>query len=517
MKKFLPVIFLSFVTCNIFAQSTFIKYLDCGTSTCNAKEAIITKEGEIAILRVFIGDSKNKMHLTKFTQDGTFLSDWLFEDTEGNELIFHKVTGTADGGFIFTGHFHPKGPFGDACLAKVDAAGNLQWIRRFEGDSDTPQEYGRAVFQTANGEYLMFQSMLNTTFLMRLDAGGNILWSKKMNNLYLNDAIQLVDGSLVTAMTNIADSLKYKLRAIKFDENGNVIWARQLKSMNYLEGHKVIQLTDKSLVFDAISITSLGDTTMPLIRLDSSGNLLWAKTFLPFPLSTKVTELHITAENNGNIGVGVAAYSQNASFLKLNSQGNILASKKFALQYFKMADIEKTPDNGFFLCGKVRSGNNSSPQAYLLKTNADGIIGCNTKSVAFVSKSYTDITSQPFTLNPYIAINISSFTNLTVTVANEDYTTHCFFNYRNAFDSITDFDSSTIAFPNPFESSVTITLPDDKNYTVYISDQEGRVLQVHNNILEQFIAGKNLLPGFYFAQLISEDGSQQNIKIVKSE
>src|SRR6185295_2457132 len=135
-----------------------------------------------------IEQQQNKIHLTQFATDGTLLSDWLFEDPEEQHLIFHKFTETSDHGFILTGNFHPNVTPGDACLAKVDATGILKWVRKFEGDTGLPQEYGRAAFQTANGEYLMFQSSFNTTFFTRLDTGGNLLWSKKIDNLYLNDA-----------------------------------------------------------------------------------------------------------------------------------------------------------------------------------------------------------------------------------------------------------------------------------------------------------------------------------------
>ena len=143
-------------------------------------------------------------------------------DSNGNEIYHTEFGGngsdngtsmvlTSDGNFIIAGYTDSFGAgSNDIALMKVNPSGNLLWIKTFGGTGD---DVGFSIIQTADGNYLItgrtnsFNALADDIGLMKVDANGNLLWIKIIggNNADVGwDVIQIAGGGYV--ITGATDS-----------------------------------------------------------------------------------------------------------------------------------------------------------------------------------------------------------------------------------------------------------------------------------------------------------------------
>lgn len=81
--------------------------------------------------------------------------------------------------------------------------------------------------------------------------------------------------------------------------------------------------------------------------------------------------------------------------------------------------------------------------------------------------------------------------------------------------NISGIKHSTIQ-PNPFKSSLTITLPDNETADILISNMYGTILEQKNNVSGVLQAGSRLQPGSYQLTILYKDGSMEKIPVIKA-
>ncbi|XWK88153.1 MAG: SBBP repeat-containing protein [Phormidium sp.] len=130
----------------------------------------------------------------------------------------------------------------------------------------------------------------------------------------------------------------------KLDSSGNVAWAKSFGSTNYDKGYGIT--TDSSgnvyttgffygsATFGTTTLTASGGIDIFVAKLDSSGNVAWAKNFggnLGETASSIVTEssgnLYTTGYFNGSATFGSTTLTSLGSYdifvAKLDSSGNV--------------------------------------------------------------------------------------------------------------------------------------------------------------------------------------------------
>ncbi|MCI0496540.1 DJ-1/PfpI family protein, partial [candidate division KSB1 bacterium] len=145
-----------------------------------------------------------------------------------------SVMQTADGGFIMTGYtyentnFHP-----DIFLTRLDAAGNLLWTRTFGGNK---QDFGNAVIQTADGGYVIagfttsFGAGMEDVYIIKTDQEGNEQWAKTFGGAKSDAAMSVLEADagvfMVAGFTNSSGAGRDDAYVIKIDAEGNEIWSK---------------------------------------------------------------------------------------------------------------------------------------------------------------------------------------------------------------------------------------------------------------------------------------------------
>lgn len=222
---------------------------------------------------------------------------------EGQDHKITVITGTkSSGGDIVGSHGS-----GDFWLFKTDSSGNLIWQKCFGGSGD---EDGHAILPMDDGGYILaghtFSDDMDVSglhsvgkedgWLLRTDSSLNIKWQKCLggtNIEFLNN--MCFDGPgklLITGFTNSNDydivnnHGDYDAWLLKVDTSGNIIWSKTFGGTGGDYSCEIINNHDGSFIIGGYSNSIDGDLNYnyggfdySLFKIDSSGGLVWQNNF----------------------------------------------------------------------------------------------------------------------------------------------------------------------------------------------------------------------------------------------
>ncbi|MGP8214215.1 MAG: T9SS type A sorting domain-containing protein [Bacteroidia bacterium] len=240
-------------------------------------------------------------------------------DKNGNSFVTANFTDSIRFGTYILSH---PGKSQDFFLVKYDSAGNIGWAKQshvassasfvesFSVSSDrNGNSYVAATFQdtiTIGTFTLISNSNVHSALICKFDPNGNVLWAKQpvigatseidgygitndaLGNLYMTGEF---NGSVQFGSYNFtAQPNTYDVYVVKYDSNGNTLWAEQSASNTdascaassvskdkfgnvYITGN-----FDKSVIFGKDTLTSHNnDGDIFIVKYDSKGNEMWAK------------------------------------------------------------------------------------------------------------------------------------------------------------------------------------------------------------------------------------------------
>lgn len=208
---------------------------------------------------------------------------------------------------------------GNGYIVKFDAAGNFLWAGNFGGKCHSIEvdggnnvvitgDYGGTKnFDLLGGTFNLTSSGLADVFICKYTTSGNLIWAKSMGGSAIDEANGLkIDqagniyssgffegsgdfdpGSGVFNLTSAGSDIYIS----KLDASGSFIWAKQISS-NFSEATNYLALDNSGDLYmiglfyltvdfnpgTAINnLVSYGGTDIFLLKLDTSGNYIWAK------------------------------------------------------------------------------------------------------------------------------------------------------------------------------------------------------------------------------------------------
>lgn len=268
--------------------------------------------------------------LLKIDNDGDTLWTKTY-GTWGNDQG-QEIIPTSDGNYILTGSSNsPPNSSYQAYLIKIDPDGDIIWDKYYGGSS---YEIGNSVKQTPDGGYIMLgitysYGVNGDAFLVKTNAIGDTLWTKKYGGSQLDEGIFIVVNSDSSYTFCVRDSSSIgkniDVQIIKTDANGNILWDKHYGGTEK-DTDKMIQKTsDGGYIVSGITRSfGLSLPDMWILKLDSEGDTLWTRRYggtdNEHCYSTKQTS------DGGYIAVGKCeSFSQEDGimFLKLNSKGKL--------------------------------------------------------------------------------------------------------------------------------------------------------------------------------------------------
>jgi hypothetical protein len=297
---------------------------------------------------------------------------------EGWEDVY-SVQQTSDGGYIIAGYTESYGG-DDIYLIKTDFLGDTLWTRTYGGNDGW--HVGHSVKQTSDGGYIVAGnigiSTVEDAYLLKTDSMGDSLWAKTYRSddwEGIESVQQTTDGGYILIGTKAYNYTDEDFYLLKTDSMGDSLWAKTIRGSNCEYAKSGQQTTDGGyIIAGCISycFTTL-DRDVYLIKTDSLGDTLWTRTY-GGTLQDEAYSVRQT-DDGGYILVGFtrsygAGGDDDIYVLKTDSMGDTLWTKTFGRGYGYSG--QQTTDGGYIIGGRNSSYGAGESNVYLIKTDSIG-------------------------------------------------------------------------------------------------------------------------------------------------
>jgi len=254
---------------------------------------------------------------------------WVIKTDTAGTLLWQKAYGgssfddidnmkaTSDGGYIFVADTHSTdgditfnhGGVSDIWVVKINDTGKIIWQRCYGGSLN---DFGDDIIQTLDGGYLVTAHTSSTdgdmtgitnrgntdAWLIKIDDTGAIVWQKTYGGSEIdepNSIIQANDGGyIIGAGTNSSDfdiddyttGDGFDVWVYKVDSTGTLLWSKTYGGTGDDELTKIISTTDSNYIFCGSTSSLDGDVTGThgtnydywTVKLNDTGKIAWQKT-----------------------------------------------------------------------------------------------------------------------------------------------------------------------------------------------------------------------------------------------
>jgi hypothetical protein len=205
-----------------------------------------------------------------------------------------------DGGYVVTGRTNSFGAGNyDLWVLKLDSLGNTQWQKTY---GSTDHDSGHCINQSTDGGYAVtgrtysYGAGSADFWVLKLDSSGNTQWQKTYGGTdsdYGYCINQTSDGGYaVTGSTTSYGAGNADLWVIKLDSSGNTQWQKTYGGSSSDFGYCINQSTDGDYVVTGFTDSyGAGNVDLWVLRLDSSGDI-------PGCIGTTITDTTISPVNS---------------------------------------------------------------------------------------------------------------------------------------------------------------------------------------------------------------------------
>lgn len=367
---------------NLFTR----QYLDPG-QTSDAVTHIVTSDGGMLLCSAEHPDTgtTHSIVLIKTDANGTMMWSKKFATVNPG---FRNIVESPDGSYFLCFCQFPYGYFYEAI--RLDQNGNIlfdkiiplpanfkvNWMVSSIARSDSGYYVGCSVTDTSSNMYHWM--------LMRLTAGGNIIWSSTYNSDYflgaLNGLSQCTNGDILMlgSAYNTAQQCYVGL-ITRISAGGSFLWNERFGYAAHDLYPVDAQPQGNSCIVTVQDYQqSAGVAAIDFVQVDSAGNINWGMRYtggnnslLPYDfLSTGTNEYMVVALQSGPVLGSV--------FLKVDGSGQYISSRFY--EGYTISSIESLNNWQYSLAGTMDSLNEHYP---VIKTTDVNGVGCDDSTAVF--------------------------------------------------------------------------------------------------------------------------------------
>ncbi len=257
-------------------------------------------------------------------------------------------------------------------IIKINALGDTVWTRTIDSTRNNYAGF------TSSGDGGVVCSG-DGAFTVKYDQYGIRVWRKSYGFQALcHKIMRTFDGNyIICGQYGGWFGLIFKINS-----NGNLIWQRNY-NLNYFAGwyNYIIESIDNNYIAVGFRSRTENDTTKGLItKIDTSGNIIWEKEYSLF--NKDVTNL--ISIDKINSGYLVCSQQTEDSlgrfvvdFIKIDESGNLLFAKKFTGENnwnYGASDIKNINENKYLICSNAENLNRDTIITKIFLTDSTGNI-----------------------------------------------------------------------------------------------------------------------------------------------
>jgi hypothetical protein len=464
--------------------------------------------------------SSEDMYLVKLDSTGSIQWTKVY-NSFGYDRI-HGIKQTADGGYYISGYVGDGYGLFDMAIAKVDNIGNIVWSK---SSGSVQAEEFRKLSLTADGGFLVagYNASLGAgakdVQAMKLSGNGDIEWAKTYGTWYEDfnsSCIVASDGNYVLAgAVDISGSYDIRPTLIKLDTLGNIIWAKYYSG--YIEdwGRDLIETPDGGYLLsgDTRSYGYGGSRDIFLIKTDISGNVEWGRAYggsgneLAYCVIMTSDLKFIISGSTSSFGFG----GSDAFLMKVDLNGSAEWFHTYGGYTNDYAhDVIEAPDYGFVLTGRRSSNTLGGDDVYLVKTDANGYSYC----------AFGTFNPNVFSISNLEAINLNISTLDFISATNFTFTTITPNSAENTSCAIIPVELKSFLYELEDNKVLlkwsTATETNNMGFEIYRDEKEIGFVEGHGTTTEEqeyLFIDTNVPSGTYFYSLIQIDfdGTTENV------
>lgn len=488
-----------------------------------ARKTIQTSDGNFVVVGTTDGfGSAGNAFMMKVNTNGNII--WLKDYAGINEEEVYDVIELSNNNLALCGVTRSYGAGSiDAFVMETDASGNMLWAKAYGNI------YGEVFYKIlpdkneGGGFYVAgyaqkVPSHTAGTVLLKLDAGGNILWNKWISAWcgvgdYFNIDLTLISsgGVLLTSSACGTSILSWKFSSI-----GNLVWSNEYTAVfgGFSQGMSILEDAVGDIYFSSNINDAFASVDIAVLKLQSNGNVIWLKkyggTYADWGKSISTTNdrgLIVSGKSNS---AGNGDYD--ACLIKLDQNGSVQWAKEYGTVWYDIpANAVQTTDNGYIMTGQTFSfgTNTDSSKVWLVKTDSVGQSSCH--SISWTPNQGTDSVSVNTTIVPdTINLQVNS---ITWTVNPRSFYE---FNECNILGIDWEVaDNNFKVYPNPFSNQLYFSLADKEPTTISLYNFLGQQIMQQSFTNATTLNTEQLADGIYFYELRNDKGLVTNGKVIR--
>jgi hypothetical protein len=336
---------------------------------------------------IILGNTAEDLFLLKADRFGNKLWSQYFGGSKVD--VIRYLSQTLDGGFLLSGSSESYGPGeSDIWIIKAYPSGLIEWNKNY-GTSNN--EYGGKALENNDGSLFLIgngdisDSGDQDIWLIKTNSQGDSLWSKTYGGtgdetghdiISLGDSSYIILGSTSSYGNGGADIL-----LMKIDKEGAEEWSLNYGGTSDEYGQSIIETSDNGFVILS-SIESYGDgnNAVNVLRINSSGEIIWEKTFGGGDGVKGSNMIQRTKDENFILTFNSFDHLKNGYdtwVIKINDSGFIEWGRKFNNDDSDFGySCVSTLDGGYAITGStfnLGNGNKDFGDIWLLKTDEKGV------------------------------------------------------------------------------------------------------------------------------------------------
>ncbi|TDX82558.1 T9SS type A sorting domain-containing protein [Epilithonimonas xixisoli] len=267
----------------------------------------------------------------------------------------------------------------------------IEWQKSFGGSKE---DFAYDIKQTADGGYIVAGDTNSTNgdvvgnhgsndgWVVKLNTSGIVEWQKTLGGSSydtISSILQDTDGNYVASGYSYSPAGGRDYWVVKLNQSGNIIWEKLFGGSSVDTANSICQSTDGGYIIggytnsnDGFVAGNHGGTDFWIVKLDTSGNLVWQKTLggsdtdVAFSISATTDGGCVAAgrsmSNDGDVTGNHGSYQggdrSDYWVVKLDPLGNLQWQKSLGGTGQDIAtSVKQIAEGGYIVVGYTWSGN----------------------------------------------------------------------------------------------------------------------------------------------------------------